>query len=330
MPSLQRWLGSAANELATSSPFRYGVHRTSLRTPDELEPVYRSIADDVRREFGEHRQSAGIEPSHLRRLEPGDDWPYGDSIVRVYETGEIAVDPMALADAIERAVLDRPGITTSCETQVHSIDARQRLLRLQDREREVLDERTVRPRRELFVGGLAQARRDRRAAAGKAVEFPHEVLRSTSRRSSADPDPLDHVRPRPVRGRRRLRGERTVSLVVSGGPTGLLTDIEPPRWSTELSSTDSATLAGHIVDGLSTVMPSLAAMRESVIADGAVRGGVIFADGATDLSDDETDLHQRHTIGVTSAAGYHSVNTGKLTTAPLFARRVATRLCSTA
>ena len=330
MPSLQRWLGSVANELATSSPFRYGVHRASLRTPDELEPVYRSIADDVRREFGEHRQSAGVEPSHLRRLEPGDDWPYGDSIVRVYETGEIAVDPMALADAIERAVLDRPGITTSCETQVHSIDARQRLLRLQDRDGRCWTSEPYDHVVNCSWAGLPKLDATAGLLPARPWSFRMKYFVRLPAARAPIPTPSTTFVLGPFGDVADFGANGRYLSWYPAGRLGFSTDIEPPRWSTELSSTDSATLAGHIVDGLSTVMPSLAAMRESVIADGAVRGGVIFAHGATDLSDDETDLHQRHTIGVTSAAGYHSVNTGKLTTAPLFARRVATRLCSTA
>ena len=55
--------------------------------------------------------------------------------------------------------------------------------------------------------------------------------------------------------------------------------------------------------------------------------GIIYAHGDTDLSDADTELHQRHSIGLTSVGRYHSVNTGKLTTAPYFARKVADRLC---
>ena len=50
----------------------------------------------------------------------------------------------------------------------------------------------------------------------------------------------------------------------------------------------------------------------------AVDAGVIFAWGATDISDRDSELHRRD-AGVESIDGYHSVNTGKLTTAPLFA-----------
>ena len=89
-------------------------------------------------------------------------------------------------------------------------------------------------------------------------------------------------------------------------------------------------MARNIADGLTTVLPSIAAILPAVESRGSVRGGLIYAHGNTDLSDSDTELHQRHSIGITSVGPYSSVNTGKLTTAPYFARHVADRLCGTA
>ena len=49
---------------------------------------------------------------------------------------------------------------------------------------------------------------------------------------------------------------------------------------------------------------------------------MIFAWGDSDIDDAESVLHQRHEIGVVSADGYHSINTGKLTSAPYFAEQL--------
>ena len=58
----------------------------------------------------------------------------------------------------------------------------------------------------------------------------------------------------------------------------------------------------------------------------AVDAGVIFSWGQTDITDPASGLHRRDETGVQSADGYHSVNTGKLTTAPLFAVDAADRV----
>lgn len=50
--------------------------------------------------------------------------------------------------------------------------------------------------------------------------------------------------------------------------------------------------------------------------------GVIFSWGETDIDQSDSQLHERAQIGVDAHDGYFSINTGKLTTAPLFAQRL--------
>ena len=329
IPSLRRWLGASATELATSSPFRYGVHRASQRTPDELESTYRDISDIVRGEFGERWQSAGVEPGYLRRLERGDAWPYGDNVIRVYETGEIALDPVALADAVECAVLNHPGIRTFSRAKVTEINAGERRLSLQDGNNLNSTSGQYDHIVNCSWGGLPKLD----ATAGLFPTRPWSFRMKYFVRLPAAHAPVATPSTTFVLG---AFGD-IVDFGVNGqylswypaGRLGFTTGIEPPDWKAELSPTESATIAGNVVDGLATVVPALSEMRECAITHGAVRGGVIFAHGATDLSDDETDLHQRHTIGLTSSEQYHSVNTGKLTMAPHFAQQVADRLCPT-
>jgi hypothetical protein len=66
------------------------------------------------------------------------------------------------------------------------------------------------------------------------------------------------------------------------------------------------------------VVPGLAG-AEGATAD----GGVIFAWGNSDIDDGSSELHQRHEAGLVEADGYYSINTGKLTSAPYFAQRLA-------
>ena len=118
--SLQRWLGDDWSDLAFSTPFRYAVHRDSLRTVDELERRYRSIAQLVQSAFREHSSTSPSQAAQFRRLEAGESWPYTHNIVMGYETGEIAVDTDTLADAVERVVLDRTEIRTLCGASIEA------------------------------------------------------------------------------------------------------------------------------------------------------------------------------------------------------------------
>ncbi len=73
---------------------------------------------------------------------------------------------------------------------------------------------------------------------------------------------------------------------------------------------------------LSRYMPALESlMRGNISAN--VGGGVIFAWGSTDISDIESGLHQRYSIGPSVHDGWISLDTGKYCMAPLFGVQVA-------
>lgn len=57
-----------------------------------------------------------------------------------------------------------------------------------------------------------------------------------------------------------------------------------------------------------------------------VRGGYISAWGKSGITDPQSGLHSRSEIGVTSLKGFHSINTGKYSTAPLFGEEAALRV----
>ena len=53
-----------------------------------------------------------------------------------------------------------------------------------------------------------------------------------------------------------------------------------------------------------------------------IDAGIIAAWGSTDIDDPASVLHERHEIGVHADDGWFSIDTGKLTTAPLFAEQL--------
>ena len=55
--------------------------------------------------------------------------------------------------------------------------------------------------------------------------------------------------------------------------------------------------------------------------------GAVFAWGSSDIDDPGSYLHRRYEIGVHSHGRYHSIDTSKYTTAPLFALEAADRVC---
>jgi hypothetical protein len=106
---------------------------------------------------------------------------------------------------------------------------------------------------------------------------------------------------------------------LAGTSTDLTT---PPSWA----SATAGTAAPDVLDALATAtvkalaehVPAVQGLQVDLVA-----AGVIVAWGETDIDELDSELHRRHAIGVHDHGDYLSVDTGKLTTAPLFAQRVA-------
>ena len=115
------------------------------------------------------------------------------------------------------------------------------------------------------------------------------------------------------------------SLYLSWYPvckTGWSQDLEPPAaWAAAatgaLGEAEQEPIIRGTLAAFDALIPGLGEARDT-----SCDGGVIFAWGDSDIDDAESVLHQRHEIGVVSADGYHSINTGKLTSAPYFAEQL--------
>jgi hypothetical protein len=100
-------------------------------------------------------------------------------------------------------------------------------------------------------------------------------------------------------------------------------EVKPPEvWEAacrgEPMPDEAADIAQRALSEADAWFPGLAAAGTR-----SVDAGVIFAWGDTDISDRGSELHRRDETGVLTVDGYHTVNTGKLTTAPLHALAVA-------
>lgn len=103
-------------------------------------------------------------------------------------------------------------------------------------------------------------------------------------------------------------------------------DLEPPaEWHAacvgELPRPEQRAFGQQVLNAFDALVPGLGQARVLT-----VDAGVIFAWGNTDITDPASELHRRDEIGVQSVDGYHSVNTGKLTTAPILAVQAADRV----
>jgi len=300
----------AVDEIAVSDPFHYAVARTSLL---DVEAVAAHLT-------ASHRL---VHLAGCRDYLGGDlaMWPHRVSldgyddreVVAVFRTPEIAIDPGSLCEVLRRRVVEDPRIECRFATAVDGV---------------------------------------RRGSRGLAVssplgadEYDHVVNAAWAGRLALDASlGLEPHRPWLFRWKDFLRVPRgaaappstTIVLgpfgdvvaypdghcYLSWYPAGLrgASSAVHPRFPERV---DVDSVRRSVVAGLAALMPGVAGIDP---ASGVLGGGMIFAWGKTDIDDPGSGLHERHAVGPHTFGNYHSVDTGKLTVAPLFARALADRI----
>jgi len=325
---LARWIGNRIDQLERSSPFWYMVANDSLLSVDELSEHYAAV-EALYTTFVQDDSSLdylGARPSQLWERCPRADFARcfnGSRFAGGFKTAELAIDTSQLAQMLRHAVAESPYIQFLPKRRVHSVDARNGLWRVEGNSPDgswQLDADQV-------VNALWENRLAIDKTAGLTVEpgwlyrLKYRVIASLPHRLHGAPSATM------VLGRYGdvvIRADGTAYL--SWYPSGLrgwTHDLVPPdSWNGacrgEVGQRDFQAIAGDIIRGIDDWYPGIAASVPLVVDAGA-----IVAYGQTDVNDRSSTLHDRSRIGVISVDGYHTVEPGKLTTAPLVAEEAA-------
>lgn len=311
--------GVELEQVVRSEPFFYAVHRRSLLSPDALAVRYSAIARHIARYAAEPGADYfGVRsPQFVRRL-PDAEWKrhFNDEhVAGAFETAEIAADPHRLADAVVACARRHPNITLRLSTAVAGADIRPHAVGLK-----LEDGRVERFAQVVNCGWCGRLAVD--AAAGlpppPAWSFRRKhFLRLPPTAPTADLPPTTIVLGGFGDVVRYPSGHTFVSWYPAGCP-GLETGLRPePEAEIDRGDLRLATLRGA-----ADVVPALAGVDPRTLADAELSSGVIFALGRTDVGDPASRLHRRSEAGPRTFGRYHTVDTGKLTTAPHFAREL--------
>lgn len=332
-PTIARWLGPelCRDAIVVSRPFTYAVHRDSLFDPDELEATYARIADVIAEEIPPGDYFGVPEPGLVERLSAGQAQAYGTDVAAAFRTAEIAVEPDALADGLATAVAAHREIEVVTDAVVHWVDAQAATLGWR-----------------LTSGGD-----DRSKAFSQIVNCAWGGRLALDESAGLAPPPNWSFRMKYFARIPIGIGEGAVRLpstTVVLGPFGDVVDygdgtamcawypvgrrqwsgeIDPPDWASVLHGEEAQQVIMGTADGLSGIVPAASELLLGEADRASVRGGVIYARGDTDVDDTASELHERHQVGVFSHGRYHSIDTGKYTTAPLFAVELADRITGT-
>ena len=320
-----RYCGRAAFRQRLSAPFQYKVLPGTLSPPDELAAFYQSVDDMLRDGLADGGTYLGCpQPTPVRRA-PSDDTP----ALAAFVTPERAVDPSFLQAAIREAVDADPRIEGlfGCE-----------VLRLRPRDGAPMPVTAAhgalgpfdftinaawegRLQLDASLGhrpGRPHLHRRKVGMTVKAVE-DHPTVASTTLALGPFGDVVNY-------GRRRF--------YLSWYPSGCIArsaDTAPPAdWRRPLSAAEESRIADDAIANLVPLVPGLADVFASAHTR-VLRPGAIFSWGTGDVGDPDTELHERFDVGPRLLSpGYVSVDTGKLTMAPLFAERTVEMMMAAA
>ena len=320
--------GDAVDALVPSHPFTYLVPEDSLLTPEEIGQRYAAMEKffaEQMREYpgldylGTHPDSVfrpvplGSLGGHIRT----------EGLVGAFRTAELAIDTQTLAAVLQAAVAAEPGIRFLPRHKVMAVERRGGHFQAEGS----CSDGLWRLRAEQVVNASWESRFRIDATVG--IEHPpgwlhrlkYRVIARLPERMRAGPSITMVVGPY---GDVVVRPDGTAYF--SWYPLGLrgwTHDLAPPdAWDApcrgEVLQVERREVAAALLGAIDAWYPG-AAQAVPLLVD----AGAIVAYGRTDVNDPASGLHDRTRVGVLSVDGYHSVDPGKLTTAPLFGVRAA-------
>jgi hypothetical protein len=329
-PLMRRWIGADIDKVPVSTPFYYAVHKESMISVEEVESHLLTCSAIAQEAYGEDTEYFGADCRRTpTRLSHYDGLFDPNTIVAAFQTPEIGIDTEALASHVRARLASESKIRCVLRADVFNVA-------VADSRAEVdfaISGERFREGYDHVVNTLWDGRLAIDATVGILPTRPwlFRIKHYLRGRSARDTQPLPSftiVLGPFGDGVRYANGELHLSWYPAG-MRGMSSAIRPPEWPRMLDEETANQVRRSILAGLVKVIPALADFASDCMETCQVKGGVIFAWGSTDIDDPTSGLHSRADIGPLSFGRYHSINTGKLTMAPLFAKIAADRIRAT-
>lgn len=329
-PFMERHVGIPIAAHATSRPAAYVVHHDSQHDVDEVSRYLDAVHAMLR------QATAGREASYFGGdlSQPPKRWTDDErdmqfnpaAALAVFDTHEVAINPVALAEAVRARILAHQRIELRLGATVRAAERHADAIGIAfDDGQGERSERFDHAVNALWDGRMAldatiglRAGRPwiSRLKYGVSFTWPDRIERPPS--ATFISGPFGEVVSYP--------DGLTYLTWYPSCLRGYSTDLTPPSWQTYPDEPLHGEIVRETFDALAKIVPALKAVDPSALPDARVKGGVIVAWGQTDIYDPHSELHQRYRIGVTSNGRYHSIDPGKLTMAPHFADECARRI----
>lgn len=323
-----RYVEAEALAAGLSDPFIYAVVDDTMVPPAAVEAHFAQVAET----FAFLAEAGTAPPPGIGE---GPLWePLGAEergaifddtrILAAYRTAERAIDPGPIAQGLSRALERAPAITPIMGARVLAIEAEGEGYRITFEEGGArLTERYPCVVNATWEGRLGL---DRAILPGPQRAVMHRYKAgffADIEPGDAPPSVTFVTGPYGdlVRYRRRV--------YASWYPAGLMRQesaLVPQAPAPDLAAAQRDGLLDATLAGLGALVPGVPEWAARVRRWQPV-GGYITSWGADGIEDPSSELHERHRIGPHGTRTYQSIDTGKFTTAPLFAEMATRRLC---
>jgi len=329
-PLLRRWLGGEIDRIPVSSPSHYAVHDESLLGVDAVENHFRATHEIAVEEscsvpldyFGSDYR---LQPRRLSSTEC--DLLFDrKSVTAAFITPEVSVDPEILADLVRERLGADSKIRCLLGAHVDSVkdDAEKPAVNFE------MSGTSARERYDHVVNCLWDGRLAVDKTAGLAPERPWlyrlEYYLRLHAPALASAIPCVTIVLGPFGTIAAYGNGDSYLSWYPASMRAMSSDLSPPAWSLELDEAAAQEMRRSILASLARIVPAVSRLTPKTIELCQVKGGIAFAWGKSDIDDPASGLHERHAIGPVSRGRYHTIDTGKLTMAPLFGKLVADRI----
>jgi glycine/D-amino acid oxidase-like deaminating enzyme len=304
----------------------YLVHERSVVGPDALRTRFHQVSELIREHPDAGRYLVDVSDARATEIRPSELRDLGGAgIVAGFRVPERSVETRWVADRLAAALPATTGVALRVGTTVTGVEPsgtrtdRWRV-RTSDGDREEFD---------LVVNALWNGRLAIDVTAGLVPRPPwtHRYRHCVFIRTRSEQRlPSALVAVGPFGDVKNYNGR---DFYVSWYPVGLVaegSDVELDAPQTPTGS-DADAFAARVRAALEPIMPGIGAVfddAESVV----VHGGFVFARGEGALDHPSSGLHRRDRFGVERLGSYHSVDTGKYSTAPWLAHELAAEIAA--
>lgn len=332
-PCLENWFGPIDWRRFRAAPFTYLVLNDSILSSEQLLQHYARLQERYHEEIRDPRlHYLGLRPECIfRPLSPAERSPLLNPAraVLAVETAEAALDIHGFRAWMRERLHAAADIERLYRHRVAAVQRTSGGFRV---EGAVADAGSWSREADLVVNCLWAGRLVIDAQMGLtptrkwAFRLKHRILGELPARLEALPSltmvlgPFGDIVVRP--------GRETYLSWYPACLRGWSADLAPPASWKEACEGDETDLtperlaiARESLEGFESIVPGIIGTRVRQVA-----GGVIFSWGESDIDDPGSELHRRYDIGLHEHDGYYSIDTGKFTTAPLFAQHLADRL----